>query len=442
MATVQILPTHASTKARPADPLLASSIIDSAALDTILANLNLPSTTASSTDNTNVLRTGVKSVDDALGPTLQSGRVIALSSEKGSQRDDLAKTLLADCLIRCVDGFVAVVDTTGNFDVVGLYAQILKRLEREPEELTRKNGGAGGDDMYLKKEDVAAKALDRVKIMRVFDFVGVREAVGELRDGLEGRAKRSDSNRVQEGRRDVKESTTPVEAVTVQHQPPSKKTEIADSEDEDENEDLEALDDDMLLDIKPPTPDPDPAPTPTSTSTPPPLPHLKLLLIDNLAHILLPLLKKDSSPTTTLATTFLTTLADLTRTHALHTLLLNPCNPTRSPSPLRKPAVADAPPAPQQQSYVSAPLPPPSPSVFSSQVAVPALLGLMARFADAHVLVGELPRRKMDARVYYADTGGRERGKRRGVEMVGVCEVVSDRWGGRVGAWGSLEGGR
>ena len=46
-----------------------------------------------------------------------------------------------------------------------------------------------------------------------------------------------------------------------------------------------------------------------------------------------------------------------------------------------------------------------------------------------------MPRRKMDARVYYADTGGRERGKRRGVEMVGVVEVVADRWGDKVGAW-------
>ena len=57
---------------------------------------------------------------------------------------------------------------------------------------------------------------------------------------------------------------------------------------------------------------------------------------------------------------------------------------------------------------------------------------------DAHVLLAEMPRRKADARVYYADAGGRERGKRRGVEMMGVCEVLGERWGGGVGSWASL----
>jgi hypothetical protein len=50
-----------------------------------------------------------------------------------------------------------------------------------------------------------------------------------------------------------------------------------------------------------------------------------------------------------------------------------------------------------------------------------------------------MPRKKMDARVYYADTEGRERGKRRGVEMVGVIEIVADRWGDRVGAWEAFD---
>jgi hypothetical protein len=66
-------------------------------------------------------------------------------------------------------------------------------------------------------------------------------------------------------------------------------------------------------------------------------------------------------------------------------------------------------------------------------------MGLMSRYADAHVLVSEVPKRKGDARVFYADNGGRERGKRRGVEMVGVCEVLGERWGGRVGAWGTFK---
>ena len=48
----------------------------------------------------------------------------------------------------------------------------------------------------------------------------------------------------------------------------------------------------------------------------------------------------------------------------------------------------------------------------------------------------------MDAKVYYVESRGRERGKRRGVEMVGVLEVIADRWGERVGAWGTFGEGR
>jgi hypothetical protein len=57
-----------------------------------------------------------------------------------------------------------------------------------------------------------------------------------------------------------------------------------------------------------------------------------------------------------------------------------------------------------------------------------------------------MPRRKADARVLYADGEGVvERARRvrggKGPEMVGVMEVLSDRWGGRVGAWGVFEEG-
>lgn len=57
--------------------------------------------------------------------------------------------------------------------------------------------------------------------------------------------------------------------------------------------------------------------------------------------------------------------------------------------------------------------------------------------------MSRVPRRRIDARVFYADAGGRgvkaRTGLRmRGVELVGVVEVVADRWGGRVGAWGTF----
>lgn len=67
---------------------------------------------------------------------------------------------------------------------------------------------------------------------------------------------------------------------------------------------------------------------------------------------------------------------------------------------------------------------------------MPALSGVLARYADVGVLVSQVPKRKMDAKVYYRE--GNEGKKVRGVEMVGVLEVVSDRWEGKVGGWGVL----
>ncbi|KAH6633563.1 hypothetical protein C7974DRAFT_174317 [Boeremia exigua] len=409
--------------AAPAEPLLASSLVDAAALGDVFDSLGFSAVSA--TARTRVLRTGTSSLDLALGATLQSGRVVALSSEISSQRDALAQSLIADCLVTGPDRGVAIIDTMGNFDVVGLYTRMLRRLEDEPRRVAEMGEEVEGESEAQRRERVAAAALDRVKIMRVFDFVGVREAVSELRDGLEGRAEKGD-----------KGITSVDKAVPDEKPPPQKRTEIADSEDEDD--DLDTSGDEMLFDTAPPPkPAPEIAAIPPAQTNPPP--RLNLILIDNLAHVLTPLLKKDSVSATTLATTFLPTLSHLTRTHALHTLLLNPCTTPRAPSPPRQVAQS----AQQQQQHAPtqtyAPQPPPPPSVFSSSTAVPVLLGLLARYADAHVLVTRVPRGKMDARVFYAEDGGRERGKKRGVRMVDVLEVVADRWGERVGAWGVFE---
>lgn len=446
MAAVQSAAQHSTnSSARPAEPLLASSLIDASSLDTVLEFLSFTNGTPSIQPEP--LRTGVASLDNALGSTLQGGRVVALSSES-SPRDNVAKALLVDCLVKHTESTVAVVDTTGSFDVVGLYKLILKRLENEPEKVAEMRVSSGDSGQGI--EGVAAKVLDRVKIMRVFDFVGMREAVGELGDGLEGRMARAEVDGASEEIKMVRENATAAEVVTEKvPSPPSKKTEIADSEDEDEG--IEGSDDEMLFDTTAQPPDLDPLPIPAADAMSPPAqaaqqtalshapqPKLKLILIDNLSHVLTPLLKRDTISANTLATTFLTTLLNLTRTHALHTILLNPCASSRAPSPTRKPV--DTAPSGPQQAYT--PQPPPPPSIFSSNLAVPALLGLMSRYVDAHMLISMLPRRKMDARVYYGDAGGRERGKRRGVEMVGVLEVVADRWGGRVGAWGAFREGK
>jgi hypothetical protein len=193
------------------------------------------------------------------------------------------RSLLVTSLLQYPDSMAAVVDTTGNFDVLRLYALILARLRGSPE-IVQADGGTS-------VEDLAAKVLDRVKIMRVFDFVGVREAVGEIREELEGRKA---SRRQEEKARD--EPVVEEEPLVPEEPSLPKRTVVADSEDEDEDEE-------MLFDTSTPSAAPAPAvqhpPQPETNTTPQEAEpeatpsKTKFILIDNLAQVLNPLLKKD-----------------------------------------------------------------------------------------------------------------------------------------------------
>jgi hypothetical protein len=215
------------------------------------------------------------------------------------------RRMLVDSLIKRPGSTAAVVDTMGNFDVVGVYTGILERLKRDETVMGKVGDGE-------KVEDVAAKILDRVKIMRVFDFVGVREAIAEIREDLEGRKvgvskkeagqetvrspRRRTPERVRSPKRPTPEPLTP--------EPLPKRTVVADSEDED--------DDEMLFDTASPLKTEKAAPAvqepqpnqklqaSTIDTTPESIPQqeeppgkVTFILIDNLAQVLDPLFKKD-----------------------------------------------------------------------------------------------------------------------------------------------------
>ncbi|KAH3968986.1 hypothetical protein HBI56_237870 [Parastagonospora nodorum] len=320
--------------------------------------------------------------------------------------DEVCKSLLIDSLLRYPRSGAAVVDSTGEFDVVGLYTSILGRV---------KNGSTVLGEKEV--ENLAAEMLGRVGIMRVFDFVGVREAVGEIRDGLEGGKERVEKReRMGTPKQPTPEPLTP------------KRTVVADSEDEDEDEE----DEEMLFGAAQPAPLPvpqtEPPKQPPSRHEPKENPHagkLKFILLSSLTQVLTPLLKKDSIRAHALTSPFLASLAQLTRTHALHTILSNPAPlpPTRT--------------APEQQ-------PPPTPSIFTSNAVVPSLMGVLAIYLDVGLLVSDLPRGKMDARVVYRDGGmgvGVGMKKARGVECASVVEILADRWEGRGGGWEVVKAG-
>ncbi|KAH9859663.1 hypothetical protein IAQ61_011444 [Plenodomus lingam] len=348
----------------------------------------------------------------------------------------ICRMLLADSLLKHEGSMAAVIDTTGNFDVLALYRVILARLQNSHATLSSLCSSLHDVQLDASAEDIATKLLDRVKMMRVFDFVGVKEAVDEIRDELEGRCQRpavtlkGDEQQVTETVVAAEEHTPNITAQ------PSKRTVVADSEDE-------ASDEEMLFNdaANAPILDPTPlshsaAPAPAPTPATPPLPHQHqpkpaFLLLTNLAQTLTPLFRKNSTSGPALISPFLTTLSHLTRTYSLHTLLLNPTTTTTKTPP----------PPPPPQDKTTLPPPPTSPSIFATRTDVPLLLGILAPALDLQVLVGKMPGRRGDARALYGGGGcgvggGGRRGEGKRGEMVGVMEVIGDRWGSREGGWG------
>ncbi|KAI4628785.1 hypothetical protein J4E83_003338 [Alternaria metachromatica] len=292
MAAAQLALDRLSISARPAEPLLASQLIGDQDLDELLesvCNVNLQHQNGV---GANVLQTGVKSLDDAFGGGIQSGRVVGVSGEAGAGGSEICCTLLASSLLQYENSTAAVVDTTGNFDVLRLYTMIVAQLSRRPDILTslRSSLNQGPETAT---EDLAAKILDRVKIMRVFDFVGVREAIGEIRDGIE---KKKDVERASST--EEKKATLAIEE-TAQEEPSVekvrvKRTYVADSEDEEDDEEM-LFDSDVPDTVAQPVQNPEPiqieSPEDTNAEIVPG--PTKTVVIDNLAQVLNPLLKKD-----------------------------------------------------------------------------------------------------------------------------------------------------
>ncbi|KAH7135650.1 hypothetical protein B0J11DRAFT_518863 [Dendryphion nanum] len=385
------------------------------------------------------VKTGIRSIDGALGGGVKRGSVVGVSGEEGDGGREICLSFLVLSLLERPESTAAVVDSTGNLDVLRIYEIALSRL-KEDEELRKKNMRNDNENEGVQIEDVAAKVLDRVKIMRVFDLVGLGEAIREINDGLEGVRKVEQEK--SEGNGEEKPAREEVNAVkkTVE-----KKTVIADSEDEEDEE--------ILF-----QPDPTPAASEAFHQQSPALPEPELetssrldkkpseqegkidfILIDQLAHVLSPLLKKDHIQANAFASTFLQTLNHLTHTHTLLTLLLNPSHPSRE-NPHPAPNLHSNP----QATILEPARPPnpiPTPSIFTSNKSHPALANLLPPYLDLHLLVSRLPRRKEDARAlakYGVDERGNRRRNVRGVEMVGVVEVLVERDGDRGGEWAAF----
>lgn len=180
-----------------------------------------------------------------------------------------------------------LVDTTGTFDVLRLYNTILFQLRRHSAQ-----NGTGTEQL----ESAAAEVLDRVKIMRVFDFVGMVEAVAEVRGKLESQKREQE---LREKRPELEPATVDVKSQEPQRRESDRKLHrirsiIPDSEDEEDDDDVmlydEAPGDEMALDQPPERAD-------TANGMETGLEHaaedgkVGMIVIDNIAHVVGPMMK-------------------------------------------------------------------------------------------------------------------------------------------------------
>ncbi|KAL1613570.1 hypothetical protein SLS54_010475 [Diplodia seriata] len=92
--------------------------------------------------------------------------------------DELAFAFLTTHLLSQPANQAVVIDTTGTFDVLRLYNAILSTIRHDPSH--------GRINTAVEEQEAAAeKTLGKLKIMRVFDFLGMIEAISEVREILE-----------------------------------------------------------------------------------------------------------------------------------------------------------------------------------------------------------------------------------------------------------------
>lgn len=198
------------------------------------------------------LQSGSKAIDRALQGGLDYGQVNCLTSESDQDAADLLQAYFTTQLCSAPDATATLIDSTNALDI--------RRLHRSLR-------------ATLPDKQAAMAALDRAKIMKVFDYVGLTEAVGEMRDGLERRT----------------ESFLP--------------STIADSEEDTEDE---------MLDDAPPVAAGASGPRGGG-----------LLVISSLSQLLASSLKANYTHAQALLATFLRSLAHLTRQHDLCTIVLS-----------------------------------------------------------------------------------------------------------------------
>lgn len=350
------------------EPVLASSLWTG---DEILDSLEPPA-------KKRKLATGCAQIDESLDGGFDYGAISCISSEVESGGKELSYSLVATHLLFSPRREATIVDTTNSFDVRRLHKRLVLVLQ------DRRNG----EDMKTE----AVQVLDRVRIMKAFDFVGMTECVAELREGLEVR---------EQVQPQQEPETSPMEPKV-----PVPRGTVGDSEDED----------DMLDDNEPISPEKSSPPSPKL-----PEPEMKpledhpqhLLVIDNITYVASPIIKNSHVQGQALLATFMRSLAHLTKTHDICALLHNAVM-TYQPKSITEP----------------------TPSIFSSCTLRPALGRSFTYLIDTHLLLHRVPLTAVDAKSVYTAHSAIPKPSEK---LASVLEVLQDRHSDRVGHWSAFK---
>ncbi|KAF2207864.1 hypothetical protein CERZMDRAFT_101889 [Cercospora zeae-maydis SCOH1-5] len=209
---------------------------------------------------------GSKAISDAFEGGLDHGKVHCITAKAEHGARDLSRALLAAHLLCSPEATATMIDSTLTFDVRRLHSTLRSSI-------------APG-------QNTAMEALKRLKISKVFDRIGMVEAVAELGDELS-----------RERQQRVVGSTKP------------QKSTIEDSEDEE----------DMLdeVPLKPTT-----TAAHADNKCPRSTDSKKLLIVDSISHVMTPIIKNDYAQGQLLLTSMLRLLTKVTQEHNLCTIVL------------------------------------------------------------------------------------------------------------------------
>ncbi|KAI9703665.1 MAG: hypothetical protein M1836_007435 [Candelina mexicana] len=387
-----------------APPLLAS---------TLLSSLINSSREQDDSRRRKTVGTGCKAIDEqALEGGFDYGAVTAVSGGVGTGKTLLSMHTIASHLLQQETSQAAIIDTTRHFDLHLLLHVVASRLNNSGNAAKQYSGEHGGYEAALGR---AERLLDRVLFMDVFDFVGLVDAVNEIRGKLEGQGGKGE---VEEGgmkKVDEKEDEDKGE----EEKQASVGGEIADSEDEEGDQD------DLVEPIaRPATAEMVEEPAKESKNTTK-VEDIGLIIIDNITNIFSPIMARNQTEGHGLLLNFARTLTHLTRTHNICTLLLNDAITPRSFSqnPIQHPHQDLSEENFLHQHYRRKVFEDEQVSVFACTLSKPALGKSFGYCVDLHVFLSRI------------EKGGGGEDKE---EMVGVCEVLKDREGGRQGMWGGF----